>query len=164
MRRTYRPRPLREQSSFPRASAIADTEEFAAIARALTGKTGCPKSVPYRTAIIALLLHGIRGTGPMWLTAVADTLCSLGRRKLDELGVSSKAPMNSIQETLTKLDEALTAGLVVTYRDGTKATLGVDDFTALVRLGIPPGYKVSKSVALDGMDYPSWTIRRDHVQ
>jgi hypothetical protein len=52
---------------------------------------------------------------------------------------------------------------VVTYRDGTTATLGVDDFTALVRLGIPPGYEVSKSVALDGMDYPTWAIQRDHV-
>jgi hypothetical protein len=108
MRRTYRPRPLREQSSLRRAESIADTDEFAAIADALTAKTGAHKSVPYRTAIIAFLLHGIRGTGPMWLTAVADTLCSLGRRKLDELGVSSKAPMNSIQEVLVKLDEKLT--------------------------------------------------------
>lgn len=163
MRRTYRPRPLREQSSFRRALAIADTEEFAAITRALTATTGRRKAVPYRAAIVALLLHGIRGVGPMWLTSVADTLCSLGRRKLDELGVTSSAPMNSIQEALTKLAEALTAGLVVTYPDGTTTTLRVDDFTALVRLGIPAGYKVSKSVALDGMDYPSWAVQRDHV-
>lgn len=162
-RKRYRPRPLRRGSRLSRAEAIADMDEFAAVVRALTRSTGRPKSVPYRTAIVALLLHAISDKRQMWLTSVSDTLCSLGRDKLRELGVTSTAPMNSIQDTVTKLEQALEKGLEVEYSDGTCHRMGIDDFTALVRLGVPSNHKTSRTLALDGMDYPTWARNSEYV-
>lgn len=161
-RKRYRHRPLRRGSRISRATAVADSPELAAIARALTAPTGRPKGVPYRTAFLALVLHGIRGHD-MWLTRITDSLYGLGREELDALGVNCKRPMNSIQEALAKLEAALNEGLELGFPDGTRRTMYLDDFTALVRLGIPPNHKVSKTVALDGMDYPTWARNEKYL-
>jgi hypothetical protein len=162
MKKLWRPRKLKHGPALRRAIAIADHPVFAAIANALTASTGRPRVVPYRTVIIAFLLHSILGADDMHVTKVCDTLCDLPRAKLHELGVTTAEPAPSVRRAIEKLKRTLEAGLEVELPAGSRV-LKRDDFTNFVHSAIPSRFDVDGDIALDGTPYPTWARWREHV-